>query len=101
MKTKNVILMVALAALTCSCAKENIVNEGGPKPAASKVINTPENADAESILIYVADGVAGTGAIDSSPRRREHWHANLFSSPIRDMRRTSGDSVLTAGTSWI
>ena len=57
--------MVALAALTCSCAKENIVNEGGPKPAASKVINTPENADAESILIYVADGVAGTGAIDS------------------------------------
>lgn len=57
--------MVALAALTCGCAKENIVNEGGPKPAASKVINTPENADAESILIYVADGVAGTGAIDS------------------------------------
>lgn len=46
---------MALAALTCSCAKENIVNEGGPKPAASKVINTPENADAESILIYVAD----------------------------------------------
>ena len=65
MKTKKLILMVALAALTCICAKENIVNEGGPKPAASKVINTPENADAESILIYVADGVAGTGAIDS------------------------------------
>lgn len=57
--------MVALAALTCGCAKENIVNEGGPKPAASKVINTPENADAESILIYVADGVAGTKTVDS------------------------------------
>lgn len=93
--------MMALAALTCSCAKENIVNEGGPKPAASKVINTPENADAESILIYVADGVAGTAAVDSIAKAAgEHWPAILFSSPIPDMRRTSGDSDLTAGTSW-
>lgn len=58
-------MVASLAALLCGCAKENIEQEGGQSSHATKVINTPDNADAGSILVYVADGAAGTEALDS------------------------------------
>lgn len=64
METKKILLMVALAAV-CGCAKETAEIGGGQGTPASKIINTPENADAESILVYLAQGVAGTDAVDS------------------------------------
>lgn len=65
MKTRFITLTLAASAILVGC-KQELPNSGKPSsPDMEKILNLPEDADGESLLIYVDKNISGTDKVDS------------------------------------